>query len=222
MPDKAIIDELGSLLPPSACLGKNGSLLLMAGLPGSGKSSIVVAMSQFLPFCVVSTDWVRAQLRERPIYTAAEQEQVYAISYGLITQRLACGQRVVFDASNYKAARREYVTELAKRSGAPVAIALVQAAQQVIHQRLLQRMSRERTDGDLSDADWSVYKWMVETQEPIVEPHLVLDTTDTPIETLAQRLYRYWMQVEAHAAGNSDLQPTGRTGRLRLNDFRDN
>lgn len=222
MPDKIVIDELDYLLPESPAWNINGSLLLMAGLPGSGKSSIVLAMSQLLPFCVVSTDWVRAQLRDRPIYTAAEQELVYTISYGLIARRLARGQRVVFDASNYKAARREYVTELARRNGAPVAIALVQAAQQVIRQRLLQRMSRERQDGDLSDADWSVYKWMVETQEPIVEPHLVLDTTDTPVEVLAQRLYHYWVQVEAHAAGNSDLQSTGRTGRLRLNDFRDN
>ncbi len=212
MLEKPVVDELDHLLPVPPSRDNGGSLLLMAGLPGSGKSSVVQALNQLIPFCVVSTDWVRAQLLNRPIHTAAEQEQIYAISYGLIARRLARGQRVVFDASNYKAARREYVTELAKRDGAPVTIALVQAAQQVVRQRLLQRMSRERQNGDLSDADWSVYKWMVETQEPIVEPHLILDTTETPVEALAQRLYHYWMQVEAHAAGNPDIQSTGRPG----------
>lgn len=218
MPDKVVIDELDHLLPESPAVCARGSLLLMVGLPGSGKSSIVLAMSHLLRFCVVSTDWVRAQLRARPIYTIAEQEQVYAISYRLIARRLARGQRVVFDASNYKAARREYVTELAKRNGASVAIALVQAAQESIRQRLLQRMSHERQNGDLSDADWSVYKWMVETQEPIVEPHLILDTTDTPVEVLAQRLRYYWAHVEAHATGDSNLQPSGRSNRPGFND----
>ncbi len=201
-----LIDDINAMLPASPKIRNGGSLLLMAGLPGSGKSSIVYELHRLLPFVVISTDWVRVQLRNRPLYTASEQEKVYDLSYELIVRRLEMDQRVVFDASNYLAARREYVVSLAKQCGAPVAIALVQAAQETIRQRLFRRMSGERHHEDLSDADWSVYKWMVEKQEPIVGPHIILDTTDAQPKKLANQLYQYWVEVETDAAGNLDLQ----------------
>lgn len=207
MHDVAIIDELDALLPISPTIRHKGSLLLMAGLPGSGKSSIVKELHHLLPFVVISTDWVRMQLVDKPVYTAAEQERVYEISYGLIMRRLELGQRVVFDASNYLAARREFVIYLAQKCLAPVAIALVQASQEIVRQRLIKRMSLERPEWDLSNADWSVYKWMVEKQEPILEPHIVLDTSETPAALLAGQLADYWLKVESDAAGNLDLQP---------------
>ncbi|MCA9933851.1 MAG: ATP-binding protein [Anaerolineales bacterium] len=201
-----MVDEIDAILPDSPIVRSGGSLLLMAGLPGSGKSSIVQEVHPMLSFVLISTDWVRVQLHNRPVYTATEMEKVYDISYQLIVRRLKRGQRVVFDASNYLAARRERVVRLAKECGAPVAVALVQAAQETIRKRLLQRMSGERQKIDLSDADWSVYKWMVEKQEPIVGPHIILDTTHTAPKPLARQLYQYWVQVEANAAGNLDLQ----------------
>lgn len=218
MLDSKLIAEIDAFLPNSPQIRDGGSLLLMAGLPGSGKSSIVYELHKLLPFVVISTDWVRVQLRNRPVYTPAEQEKVYELSYALIIRRLELGQRVVFDASNYLAARREYVVNLAKRCGAPVAIALVQAAQETIRQRLLQRMSGKRHNGDLSDADWSVYKWMVEKQEPIVGPHIILDTTDTPPINLAIQLYHYWVEAEADAASNFDLQSPGWASKFISND----
>jgi predicted kinase len=207
MQDRGLIDEIDALLPESPTIRDGGSLLLMAGLPGSGKSSIVQDLHRLLPFVVISTDWMRMQLCSKPAYTAAEQEKVYNISYALIVRRLERGQRVVFDASNYLAARREYVLDMASKCKAPVAIALVQASQEMIRQRLMRRMSQQRPAGDLSDADWSVYKWMVEKQEPILEPHIILDTSESPASILADQLCHYWLKVESDAAGNLDLQP---------------
>lgn len=200
------VQEIDAILPKSPKIRNGGSLLLMAGLPGSGKSSIVDELRPLMPFVVIGTDWVRVQLQKKPIYTATAQEKVYEVSYQLIVRRLNMGQRVVFDASNYLAARREHVVAMAEGCGAPVAIALVQASQETIRQRLLRRMAGQRHHGDLSDADWSVYKWMVEKQEPIVGPHIVLDTTDASPQKLAIELYRYWTQVETDAASNLNLQ----------------
>ncbi len=200
------VADLDEAIPQTGWVRPGGSLLMMVGLPGTGKSTIVEHVASLISPVVISTDNIRWQLRPEPTYTAAEMMLVYEASYSLIEARLMRGQRVVFDASNYLAARREYVVQLATRCGAPVAVCYVQASQKVIQARLLQRIGANRTKGDLSDADWAVYKWMVEAQEPVAGPHLILDTTEAPIDKLARRLYQYWIKVEASAAGNPDLQ----------------
>jgi predicted kinase len=214
-----IVDEIDAQLPESPAVRKGGSLLMMVGLPGTGKSSIVRNLMTDFPSVVVSTDNIRAKMRRQPTYTATEMGLIYEVCYAIIEKRLCLGQRVVFDASNYLESRREYMAGLANSCGAPVATCYVQASQDTIGQRLAQRISGKRQTGDLSDADWAVYKWMVEAQEPIVGEHLILDTTVTPAEELAKRLYNYWSKIEADAESDPDLQPPswasqlGRTNR---------
>ncbi len=202
-----IVDEIDAQLPDSPSVRKGGSLLMMVGLPGTGKSSIVRSLMTYFPCIVVSTDSIRAKMRRQPTYTAAEMGLIYEVCYAIIEKRLGLGQRVVFDASNYLESRREHVARLATECGAPAATCYVQASQETIGHRLSQRISGKRQTGDLSDADWVVYKWMVEAQEPIVGEHLILDTTITPAEELAKRLYNYWSKIEADAESNPDLQP---------------
>ncbi len=148
------------------------------------------------------------------MYTAAEMMLVYEVCYEITERRLRQGQRVVFDGSNYLAARRDYLAELAQRHGAPLAVCAVQAAQDVIWRRLQNRSRCSQSPQDKSDADWTVYKWMVEMQEPVVGEHLILDTTATPPHVLAQQLYTYWMDIETTAASDPDLQSPGWASRL--------
>ena len=202
----SIVDDIDSQLPQTPWLRQGGSLLMMVGLPGTGKSSIVDTLQQLLPSVLVATDAVRTQIRQTPMYTAAEMMIVYEVCYGLIEKRLKQGQRVVFDGSNYLAVHRDYLFDLARRNGAPVAVCTVQAAQEVIRQRLNQRQNRGHDAIDKSDADWVVYQWMVEAQEPVVGDHLILDTTSSSPEYLAQQLRDYWMECEKTAVGDPDLQ----------------
>lgn len=213
-----IVSDIDDFLPPAPFVHVGGSLLLMVGLPGTGKSSVVTALQERLPCIVISTDDIRLRMREQPTYTAAEMMLVYEVCYSIIELRLRQGQRVIFDASNYLAARREHVAKLAQRVGAPVAVCYVQASQEAIHQRLLQRVTGQRRDGDLSDADWSVYKWMVEAQEPVMGEHLILDTTSTPPAELASKLYDYWLECETNAASDPDLQSPSWASKLNRAD----
>jgi predicted kinase len=202
-----IVDDIDAQLPAAPFIRKGGSLLMMVGLPGTGKSSIVYSLMDYFPCVIVSTDSIRAKIRRQPTYTANEMGLIYEICYAIIEKRLDLGQRVVFDASNYLKSRREYVTSLANSCGAPVATCYVQASQEAIGKRLARRISGKKQTGDLSDADWAVYKWMVEVQEPIVGEHLILDTTATPADELAIKLYNYWSKIEADAERDLDLQP---------------
>ncbi|VAW36789.1 hypothetical protein MNBD_CHLOROFLEXI01-3761, partial [hydrothermal vent metagenome] len=122
-----IVSDVDDLIPKSPFVREGGSLLIMVGLPGTGKSSVVEGLSKFMSFVVISTDNIRLHLRNQPTYTAAEMMLVYEVCYSIIESRLREGQRVIFDASNYLAARREHLMKLGKRAGAPVAVCSVQA-----------------------------------------------------------------------------------------------
>lgn len=192
-----VVSEIDRAFPSAPYVRPGGSLLIMVGLPGSGKSLVVEKMANLLPCVAISTDKVRLFMRRYPTYTAAEMMFVYEVCHRLIEQRLGRGQRVVFDGTNYLAARRQQLARLAQRRNAPVAVCLVQAAEEVVRQRLLHRMGDDRRETDLSDAGWSVYQWMVQAQEPVTGPHLILDTTSIPPEELAVRLRDYWLAREA-------------------------
>ena len=213
-----IVDDIDLDLGDSPIVRPGGSLLIMVGLPGVGKSSVVESLQTHTPLVVISTDGVRAHVRQSPVYTAAEMALVYEVCYSLIERRLRLGQRVVFDASNNLQARRDYLARLAEKCGAPMTICSVQAAQDIIQHRLYQRINGGRRKTDMSDADWTVYKWMVETQEPVVGPHLIVDTTSTPPDVLAKRLYHYWLDSEADAQNNPDLQSPRWASELSLNN----
>jgi predicted kinase len=173
---QAVHDVDGALLDtPFARPG--GSLLVMVGLPGTGKSLIVENLTMSMPAAVISTDFVRRYMRNNPTYTAAEMMFVYQVCHLVIELRLSRGQRVIFDGTNHAAARRQQLFEIARKQNSPLAVCQVQASEIVIRERLLSRKSGNRRDSDMSDAGWSVYQWMVAAQEPIVHDHLILDTT---------------------------------------------
>lgn len=215
----ALIDDLDADLPdlhPAREAG--GSLLMMVGLPGVGKSSIVTALQRHLPCLLIATDDVRTRIRQSPRYTMSEVKQIYDVCYALIERRLQRGQRVVFDGSNHLAERRDYLARLAQRQGAPVAICVVQAAQETIQQRLRARHQISAVAHDKSDADWAVYQWMVEQQEPVAGEHLILNTTETAPDKLAQILYTYWLDIETQTTSDPDFQSPGWASKLNLID----
>lgn len=186
-------------LPQLPAVYPGGSMLMMAGLPGSGKSSIVHSLASLIDCVVISTDSVRKQMSHHPSYTLAAMSLVYEVCYAVIRKRLQQGQRVVFDASNYLSARRERLCSIAAETSTPVAVCYVQAAQEVVEARLRQRISGVRGQGDNSEADWSVYIWMREKHEPLERDHLVLDTTAKSASALAEVLCHYWQQIESSA-----------------------
>ena len=185
-------------LPDTPYIREGGSLLVMVGLPGTGKSVLVDTLVRKVPAVIIRTDAVRRLMRSDPRYTASEMVWVYEVCQRIIEMRLRKGQRVIFDGTNYQAARRDRLFNVARRLEAVITVAHVQATEKIIAQRLHDRNSDKRREGDLSDADLSVYQWMVNAQEPIEGPHIVMDTSQTPAAILAERLRKYWFDREKH------------------------
>ena len=173
-----------------------GSLLMMVGLPASGKSLLVEHLQALLPVLVVSSDQLRRLALAQPGYSHEEVDGIYDLCHAVIGRRLGRGERVVFDATNLLRRRRQALRQVAAQSGAAVAVCHVIASAAATRRRLQARQSQARRSGDLSDAGWSVYQLLQNQFEPLQLPHLLLDTSSASPAQLARQLRDYWLAQE--------------------------
>jgi predicted kinase len=183
-------------LPVPAAAPSGGSLLVVAGLPGSGKSLFARTLQGMVPSVAISTDIARGFLGYVPTRSDEERRFVYEVCYRVAGKRLCEGQRVIFDATNHTAAHRSRLAELAEECHVPVAFCHVYASEEVVRERLRRRDSSDRPEDKQSKARWGVYRLMVEAQEPFARPHLELDSSTAGPEELAAAAREYWLERE--------------------------
>jgi aminoglycoside phosphotransferase family enzyme/predicted kinase len=150
---------LGELASPS----ERPALVLVAGLPGTGKSTLARLLAERAGFAVVRSDAVRKELaglavgepspahRQAALYSAESTERTYAECSRLAEEQLFDGRRVIVDANFRKEAQRRPFLEAAVRWGVPALLLVCEARPETIRDRLAKRR------GDASDADWDVY-----------------------------------------------------------------
>lgn len=154
-----LVGALGCLAAPA----DRPALLLVGGLPGSGKSSVGRALAEH-GFTRVSTDGVRRELaglgpteptpadRKPEIYSPEFNERTYSTVLERVEQALWRGERVIMDATFTRLERRHQGLDLAERLGVPGRFLLVQTADEVVRARLATRKNDE------SDAGVEVYE----------------------------------------------------------------
>jgi predicted kinase len=159
-------------------------LLLLTGLPGSGKTTLARAYAQQFGALHLNSDIIRGQLDLRGHYSTEDKQKVYDSLLEQTRIALGANKDVVIDSTFYQNAIREPFIQLAKSIQTPIHWVETQASEQTIRQRT----SQPRPD---SEADFSVYQQIRDQYEPLTEPHLTLQTdTDSP-ERLAERIHQY-------------------------------
>lgn len=83
-------------------------LIIMVGLPGSGKSTYTAKYETQNHTTIVSTDEIRRELYGNP-ETQGNGQDVFNEAYRRIEIALRAGDTVVFDATNLKARNRKYL-----------------------------------------------------------------------------------------------------------------
>ena len=116
--------------------GHRPALLLLSGLPGTGKSYLASTIASRHPAAVVRTDEVRKAIFPHPTYARDESGTVYLTCYALLESLLGDGYTVVFDATNLLRAGRKRVREIAHRARAKVLTLETVARPEVVAARL--------------------------------------------------------------------------------------
>ena len=168
---------LGNLPTP---LG-HSALILLVGLPGSGKSHFCRELAEVVPSLVVlESDVLRAMLFADPTHGGAENARLFPALHRLLERLLRKEHQIVVDATNLRRRNRRMLYDIAERVGALLLIIETTAPEDVIRERLAQRVanleSGRQTD-DRSTADISVYIRMQQSAQPIRRDHITVDTS---------------------------------------------
>lgn len=174
--------------PAPNAAGRPALLLVLCGLPGSGKSYFAAALARQVPLAVLSSDRLRKLLIPQPRYTRGEHRRVFAAAHLLLAQLLAAGYGVIFDATNRTERARQPLYALAEQAGALLLIVEFTAPEELIRERLARRAAGTDTAGyrDYSDADWRIYCQMQAGGDPIDRPHYRVDSSEDIAPILAE------------------------------------
>ncbi|HAV10637.1 MAG TPA: hypothetical protein DCX22_03355 [Dehalococcoidia bacterium] len=164
-------------------------VLLLAGLTGTGKTTVAEALARRAGFVVISSDVVRKNLAHVPltehhyadfksdIYTGDFTRRTYDEMFVRARHALARGQWVILDASFKDRQDRITAKVLAGEAAADLFIAECVLDEHEVKKRLEQRLR----DGSVSDGRWEIYKAQKGEFEAITEispeEHIVVDTS---------------------------------------------
>ncbi len=151
-------------------------LLLLAGLPGTGKTHFARRLQERLSFVVLETDRLRKELVTSPRYTPGEHRRLLDACHMLTREYLASRHPVLFDATNLTERFREPFYRIAESLDLPLALVEVTAPREVVRRRLRSREAGLDPQTN-SDAGWLIYCRMAPAWEPIVLEHHVVDSS---------------------------------------------
>lgn len=151
-------------------------LVVVSGLPGTGKSYFSKCMASRVPLAIIETDLMRKILFPLPTYNHHESARLFRSCHELIEDLLSNGIPVIFDATNLVEGNRERLYNIAYKTGAKLILVRVEAPLAVITKRLQERESGYST-GDNSTAGQAIYRKMVSSVEPIRRNHFAVDTS---------------------------------------------
>jgi uncharacterized protein len=160
------------------------TIVLVGGLPGTGKSALAGALADRLGWTVLSSDRIRKELADLPaarpahagyrrgIYAPSVTKRTYAELVRRAAELASHGESVILDATWVSAEYRAVAAAMADRTAADLFQLRCAAPAAVTEERI-----RRRTDG-LSDAYPEVAARMAQTQAPWPEA-VTIDTAVT-------------------------------------------
>jgi predicted kinase len=144
------------------------ALIVLVGLPGSGKSYFASRLTEKVSAVVLESDFLRKTLVRRPTYKQFESFRLFHAIHELIRELLKAKYNVVLDATNLNEDSRRPLSDIAKEVRTKLILIHLNTARQVAEERLLGRTIKPDR---YSDADWAVYQKLEPGFEAINGPH---------------------------------------------------
>jgi predicted kinase len=153
-------NALIAAFPRPAVARNRAHLVVMAGLPASGKSHFARALSARTSIAYLSADVIRRELFEAPTYEGDENHIVHTTVRNLAERLLAEGCHVLLDATNVVRRDRRRVLEIGSSRGAPTVLVWCEVDDRTAAARLAVR-ARGGDRDDASQADAAVRSRML-------------------------------------------------------------
>lgn len=158
-------------------------IIIVLGLPGSGKSYFASRLSKLMNMDYLNSDRIRKSIFPARSYSEKEKSSVYNEMLKLMRQSIKQNKDLILDATFYANNIRKRFTDEFKNKDDIVFIEIV-AEKAIIQERLKQK----RVD---SEADFEVYKIIKEQWEPLQENRLILTSSDNNIEDMLHEAVDY-------------------------------
>lgn len=169
-------------------------LIALAGLPGTGKSTLAACLSAQLGGVVLCKDVVRAALFPPPIlnYSSAEDEisMDAVFSAAAYIRKNFPEKAVLIDGRTFlRSYQIQDLRALGESLGEPIRIIECVCTDAVARQRLERDLSEGRHPA--VNRTYDLYRAVRERADPILLPHLVIDTTTRTLDECVQECLGY-------------------------------
>lgn len=159
-------------------------IIIVSGLPGSGKSYFGERLAAYLGANYINSDQVRVALHASGKYSVRDKLVVYKEMLLQTAGFLEQKKDVVVDATFYYHTMREMFLRLAYGHNEPIRVIEVTADENLIRQRL-------QKPRKYSEADYSVYEKVRDDFEAITMPHLTLQSTNDNLDAMLETAITY-------------------------------
>jgi len=159
-------------------------VIIVFGLPGSGKSYFASKLAQQLGALYINSDQIRLQFIADRNYSDTEKLKVYDMMLQAMGIAISQRHEIVLDATFYKQSIRTMFEEQAASLQESILYIEITAKEEIIRERL----SKPR---EFSEADFEVYLKLKTIAEPLKQDHLVLHSDNNNINAMLQDAMEY-------------------------------
>jgi predicted kinase len=163
------------------------TLVVLSGLPGSGKSGLAESLSRALSIPIFSIDPIEAAMWRAGLAKTETGVAAYEVAQALADEHLRLRHSVIVDAVNPVEAPRAAWRTLAAKHRVNLKIIECVCSDETMHRQRIE--ARVRSVADTHELTWARLLQRRAEYEAWTDPRLVLDTSHTsPAQVLAQAM----------------------------------
>lgn len=159
-------------------------IIIVFGLPGSGKSYFAKRLAEKLKAEYLNSDQLRLQLIATRKYTKEEKMLVYDTMLTAMEAAVSANKTVVLDGTFYTRHIRNIFEQAADKLNEQIVYIEITAAESIIKERV----SKPRP---FSEAGYDVYLKLKKEAEPLEKDHLVLNSDNSNIANMLQEALQH-------------------------------